>query len=108
MSEVCGWRQWQLEAPAAPGKHTKVYPAAFAHGYRFNPLAIPEIDHRPRPMQAPYSMRDRVNRAIPVDGTVKDIAPTWSKSPQVKFWLEEPKKSLRQRIIAWLRRPARG
>lgn len=78
----------------APGKHSKLYPALFACGYQY---------HGRRSEQEP-TMWDRVNRAIPVDGTVGDARPTWNRSPQVLFWMEPEKASLWERIKAWLRR----
>ena len=41
-----------------------------------------------------------VIRAIPVDGRV---GLSWTQSPQVKFWLDEPKKTILERIMDWLK-----
>ncbi len=82
----------------APGRHTRIYPAGFATGYKYR---MPDLDRRPK-AQPVYSMRDRVNRAIPADGKVADPGPSWKRSPQVRFWLEAPKKSLKVRLKEWL------
>ena len=82
------------EPPQYFGKHDKRYPADDGIGYRYNPL-IHGND---------VWLRDwnRVNRAIPVEGTLEKA--TWNQSPQVKFWLDEPKKTIRERLLAWWRR----
>ena len=82
----------------APGRHSRMDPAGFARGYRYDP----------RPKEAPYSMWDRVIRAIPVDGTVADAPPSWYRSPQARGWLAPEKPTLRERLIAWLKSPADG
>ena len=79
---LCMW-----EPIEAPGRHTKLYPADDAHGYRFGP-----------PPGA------GVSRAIPVDGKVEETPPSWSRSPQVRFWMDEPKPSVWARIRRWLAR----
>lgn len=87
------------------GKHDIIYPAGFAHGYKWR--GVPPMDRRPRVVNHDDPLRNRVQRAIPVDGTVSAVQPSWINSPQVRFWMQEPKKKLRTRILAWLRRPAR-
>ena len=82
------------------GKHTSVVPAAFAHGYQYR---MPEMDRRPK-WYSPVPVG--VSRAIPVDGSVKEPEKSWARSPQARFWLEEPKKPLGARIREWLRRSA--
>lgn len=74
------------------GKHERTYPADGAMPYNFNPL-IRGND---------VWLRDwnRVNRAIPVEGTLEKA--TWNQSPQVRFWLDEPKKTLWERVIEWM------
>ena len=87
----------------APGRHCRICPAEGAFGY-----PIPKScygSRAPKPPEGPvYSMWDRVNRAIPVDGAVGDDPPSWTRSPQARFWLEPEKKSLRQRFREWLRK----
>ena len=87
----------------APGKHTKRIPAGFAHGYRYG-FAPDRIDRRPRMAERRSTMWDRVGRAIVVDGTVTDAPPSWTKSPQARFWLGEEKAGLAERIRRWMRR----
>lgn len=91
------------EDTEAPGRHSRQYPAGFAVGYRFRGPGW--IDRRPKARDE-YSMWERVNRAIPVEGIVGDAPPSWEKSPQVRFWLDEPKKNLGQRIREWMMRGA--
>lgn len=74
------------------GKHERTYPADDAVPYRFNPLI--------RGSDAWLRDWSRVNRAIPVEGTLEKA--TWNQSPQVRFWLDEPKKTLWERVIEWL------
>ena len=87
----------------APGRHTKLYPAGFAQGYQYRAC---QIDKRPRRADILEEMTERVQRAIPVDGSIDEKTPSWAKSPQARFWLEEPKPSLGERLRAWLRRAA--
>lgn len=91
------------EPVASPGRHSKMQPAEFARGYRYQFML--HIDKRPRVPEVLPTMADRVSRAIPVEGTVRDVEPGWKKAPQVRFWLEEEKKPLGRRIREWLRRP---
>ncbi len=84
----------------APGRHTRIYPAGFATGYKYR---MPDLDRRPK-AQPVYSMRDRVNRAIPADGVVADPGPSWARSPQVRFWLAPEKLPIWKRIKRWLER----
>lgn len=74
------------------GKHDKRYPADDAVPYRYN-YAIHGND---------AWLRDwsRVQRAIPVEGTMERLS--WSQSPQVKFWMDEPRKTIWQRFVEWL------
>ena len=76
------------------GKHERTYPADGAVPYRFNP-AIHGND---------AWLRDwnRVCRAIPVTGTVEPIS--WKQSPQVRFWLDEPPKTIWELIKEWWRK----
>ena len=86
MREAYDWLgRW--EPIEAPGRHCKRIPAPFAHGYRYDPHVY---------------RQHGVSRAIPVDGR---IGASWEGSPQARFWLEPERKSLKQRIIEWLRRP---
>ena len=73
------------------GRHEKRYPADDAIGYRYN-CNIHGND---------LWLRDwsRVQRAIPVEGTMERLS--WSQSPQVKFWMDEPRKNLWQRFMEW-------
>ena len=87
----------------APGKHTPRYPAGFCCGYVYTG---PRMRYVPQPVQPEPTMWDRVNRAIPVDGTVTETPPSWKKSPQVRFWLEKEGVPIWQRIKRWLRSPA--
>lgn len=66
----------------APGRHSRMEPAGFATGYQ-------------------YSDPDMVIRAIPVDGY---IGKSWTRSPQVRFWLQDEKKTILERIIEWLKK----
>ena len=79
------YKQWQLDAIPAPGKHSRMIPADGACGY-----------------PAPY--HGQVLRAIPVIGTVTE-RPTWEQSPQVKYWLEPEKKTMWQRFLDWMVKP---
>lgn len=74
------------------GKHERTYPADGAMPYNFNPLI--------RGSDAWLRDWNRVNRAIPVEGTLEKA--TWNQSPQVRFWLDEPKQSLWRRFMVWL------
>jgi len=69
----------------APGRHTRICAAPFAHGYKYDPHAF---------------RAGGVSRAIPVDGTVGS---SWHNSPQVRFWLEPERKTLWRRIMEWLK-----
>lgn len=84
----------------APGRHQKRFPAPDAHGYKFCPTyygsKVP-WDTGPR-----YTMWDRVNRAIPVEGTVNDTPPSWAQSPQARRWLEPEKVGIWAKIKKWL------
>lgn len=89
----------------APGRHTRLYPAGFCHGYQYTGFC--RMDKRPRADDGMYmEAADRVIRAIPVDGTVSDPEPAWMRSPQVRYWLQKEKPGLGERIRNWLRRPA--
>ena len=85
----------------APGRHQKRFPAPDAHGYKFCPTyygsKVP-WDAGPR-----YTMWDRVNRAIPVEGTVTDTPPRWAQSPQARHWLEPERIGIWARFIKWLK-----
>lgn len=85
------------------GRHCKTYPAPFAHGYQWRG---PEMSRQPRPGRGD-PRRSHVQRAIPVDGSVTEPAPSWSKSPQARFWLEEKRPSVGARLRAWLKGAAR-
>lgn len=78
-----------------PGKHSKKYPADFAYGYPRPWNAMPDA--------VPFRMHG-VSRAIQADGYVRESGPGWQKSPQARFWLEEERKPLGQRIREWLGR----
>lgn len=84
----------------APGRHQKRFHAPDAHGYKYCPTyygsKVP-WDTGPR-----YTMWDRVNRAIPVDGTVIDTPPSWTQSPQARYWLEPERIGIWARIKKWL------
>lgn len=71
----------QWEDNPAPGRHSRMVPADGAYGY-----------------PAPY--HGQILRAIPVMGTVQG-KPSWENSPQVRFWLEPEKPSLRERLRRW-------
>ena len=73
----------------APGRHCKQYPAGFAHGYQYDPHVF---------------RQKGVSRAVPVEGRVGG-KPDWQISPQARFWLNESKPSLAERVLAWLRGP---
>lgn len=88
----------------SPGKHTRVVPAYNAKGYQFVPPSY--SGSRVPKSETPYSMWDRVSRAIPVDGTISDAPPSWERSPQVRRWLVKEKAPIRARIMAWLKKPA--
>lgn len=81
----------QWEQADAPGKHQHMEPAIFAHGYQYCGQRGPV-----------HTMWDCVNRAIPVEGTVKDPPPSWSRSPQVLCRLGVRKPGLLKRIADWL------
>lgn len=66
-------KEWQIESMCYFGRHEQ---------------RIPAYDGHPYP----------IIRAIPVEGTV---GPSWAQSPQVKFWLDGPEKTLWERFLAW-------
>ena len=68
----------------SPGRHSRMIPADGACGY-----------------PAPY--HGQILRAIPVTGTVRG-RPSWENSPQVRFWLDPERKTIRQRIREWLQK----
>ena len=89
----------------APGRHCRLVPAEYAAGYQYIPTwygsKAPRWNQDP-----PYSMWERVGRAIPVEGSVNDPPPSWEKSPQARYWLEKEKTPILARIRAWLKRSA--
>lgn len=85
-----------------PAKHDIKYPADGACGYQFYYCSYGSKAPR---AERVYTMWDRVNRAIPVDGTVKDPPPSWERSPQASFWLRPEKESWLTRLIRWLKSP---
>ena len=89
----------------APGKHDIKLPAPDGFGYvycrSYYGTKVP-WNAGPR-----YTMWDRVNRAIPVDGTVTDVPPSWTQSPQARFWLEPENVGIWARIKKWLMREVR-
>jgi len=85
----------------APGRHSRMYPAGFAVGYRYRPEARRDrVPHQAGPVP---TMWDRVIRAIPVDGVVTDVPPSWSRSPQVRQWMDKPKVNWTARLRRWLK-----
>ena len=86
---------WQDAPENYLGKHIRLtLPATAGIGY-------------PKPVQV-FSFQDpqRVDRAIPVDGAVTNPAPSWSRSPQARFWLEpEPESilTLLKKAVRWSR-----
>lgn len=98
MQWLATWEQIE-----APGRHAKRYPASFAHGYQFVPTLCPEIRQGRR--SAGYQTQ-AIPQIIHAEYKVSGTGATWDKSPQVKFWLDEPKKTLAERIKAWLVKPA--
>ena len=95
------WWLGEWEPIEAPGRHTRRFPAEYAAGYQYVPTwygsKAPSWKQDP-----PYSMWDRVNRAIPVEGTVTDTPPSWAQSPQARHWLEPEKVGIWARIKKWL------
>lgn len=80
----------------APGRHSSMQAALFAHGYQWRPVWA-----KKEPL---YSMWERVGRAIPVEGTVDDGPPSWHRSPQARFWLQEDRQTLMDRFREWLKK----
>lgn len=76
------YKQWQLDAPPAPGRHSRMDPALGAQGY-------PPIYH------------GQVLRAITVEGTVTD-GPVWTMGPQMGWWRKPERMTLWERIVWWL------
>lgn len=72
----------------APGKHTRMYPASFSHGYQYDPHVC---------------RQQGVSRDIPVDGR---IGASWERSPQARYWLEKEKPTILERIKRWLKEAA--
>lgn len=88
MEDAIEWLSRWEDIPA-PGKHTRVVPAYNAKGYKYTPSYS---GSRVPKNEIPYSMWDRVSRAIPVDGTIRDTPPSWERSPQVMRWLSREKE----------------
>lgn len=76
------------------GKHEKSFPADDAVPYTFNPNV--------RGNDAWLRDWSRVQRAIPVEGTMEKIS--WAQSPQARMWLDEPPKTIRQLLKEWWNR----
>ena len=85
----------------APGRHQKRFPAPDARGYQY----CPSFGGRWTPWSEPRpTMWDRVGRAIPVDGVVADAPPSWTQSPQARYWLEPARPGVWKKFKDWLRR----
>ena len=48
-----------------------------------------------------YQYRPGIIRAVVADGTVNS-RPSWEQSPQVRAWMDEPKKGVWKRFKEWL------
>ena len=87
------WRPWQVENVRYFGKH-ECYEPVHAGGYRFDAAYCGNVQTVPAGWYP-------IIRAIQAEGRVDRLS--WNQSPQVKFWLDEPKKTLLQRFLDWLR-----
>ena len=86
---------WQDDPGIYLGKHARLtLPPTAGIGY---PIPTPE---------PAYSFQDpqRVSRAIPVEGRVDDPGPSWSRSPQARFWLEPEPESIPTLILRTLKK----
>ena len=84
---------WQEDPEIYLGKHVRLtLPATSGIGY---------------PPQWSFQDPLRVDRAIPVDGAVTDPAPSWSRSPQARFWLEPEPENIPTLIRRTLKKAAR-
>ena len=90
-------KEWQKENTYYFGKHDKREPVNVFGGYRYN------ASRNGNELVTP-SIWDAVIRAIPADGAVSG-KPSWEKSPQAKFWLDQPKPTVMEKILARIRRP---
>lgn len=85
----------------APGRHCQRIPAPDAFGYQYCPTYYgSKVPWTAGPR---YSMAERVIRAIPVDGSVGDTQPSWTRSPQARHWLEPERIGILARFIKWLK-----
>lgn len=83
-------KKWQEECYW--GKHTQLVPAVNARGYQYRP----EASRVPQPV----SMPDRVIRAIPTEGQVRDSSMFDKPAPQLWMWFETAgKKKVRFKRI---------
>ena len=74
---------------------------------RHRHLTLPATSGIGSPPQWSFQDPLRVDRAIPVDGAVTDPAPSWSRSPQARFWLEPERKSIRELIRLKIKKAVR-
>lgn len=84
-------KDWQEENCYYFGRHEHYEPANVWYGYKYNAATNGNVYP---------SVWDAVIRAIPAEGTVERAS--WQQSPQVRFWLDEPKPTILERIVAWL------
>lgn len=82
---------WQ--EPTYFPKHEKKEWVDVIGGYRYN--AIRNGNELVEPL-----MIEHVIRAVPAEGVVN--TGSWHQSPQARFWLDAPRQTVWQRILAWL------
>ena len=83
---------WQV--PYYWGKHDKRAPADDGIPYCYDQQRNGNA-YWPYPKASGW-----VSRAIVADGMVNS-RPSWECSPQVRFWLDEPKQTIWARFVEW-------
>lgn len=85
------------------GKHDRIYPAPFAHGYQWRG---PVMSCQYGNLTGDIRQRGRTRTSIPMRTKSNGSLPSWYKSPQVRFWLEEEKVGVWKRFVRWLKKGA--
>ena len=77
-------RGWQI--PRYFGRHEKAYPAEDATGYQYSPVINGNGWNYPV-----MAVCDPAQARL-----------TWDQSPQVRFWLDDPKPTAAERLRRWI------